>query len=174
MERVLYFDKEVEIIERGNKFSRIQNIDNPTSARTVSTAYLKTLRFSRNRDSFGVSIPRPRLTLSPTNFARLCEIFRQDSNFSMPLSVAPEQEDAVMDEIENAADGLTIASHRKLAPSYDVVFSASAEVDTLLEGSGGHAGPYFDSAALRVFNGPRKAFYNVFLDAGFKPSLIGG
>ena len=168
----LYFNKEVEVIERGNKFSRIQDINNPSSARTVSTDYLKPprVRASETRRANGA---RPQLSISPINFTRLCDIFRADPNFSMPISVRPDQKDNVADEIPSAEDGMTIASHRKLANSYDVVFSESSEVSLLLEGSGGHAGPYFDSSELRVFNGPRKAFYNLLLDAGFKPTTMG-
>lgn len=172
MQHALFFDKEVEVIARGEKFSRIQNLNDPRSARTVSTQYLKPLRYKAAGPARAAATRRV-LTLSPANFDRLCEIFRQDPNFSMPISVRADQEDGVVDEIPFAEDGITIASERKLAVSQDVVFSASVEVDMLLKDSGGHAGPYFNHLVLRVFNGPRKAFYGMLLDAGFKPTHMG-
>ena len=173
MEKALYFDKEVEVITRGIMFSQIQNVGDPSSARTASTANLKPLRYQvmRGHGSW-VTKTRRQLTISPANFVRLCEIWRRDPNFSMPISISPAQEKDVVDEIPSADEGITIASERKLAPSYDVVFSANLEVYALLEESGGHAGPYFDSPDLRVFNGPRKAMYNALLDAGFVPTRM--
>ena len=112
------------------------------------------------------------LTISPTNFQRLCDIFRADKNFSMPISAPPAQKDAVVDEIPNAEEGITLASTHKMFTSYDVVFSDDPEVDALLEGSGGRAGPFFNHPVIRVFNGPRKELYNALLDAGFKPTHL--
>jgi hypothetical protein len=176
MDKALYFGKEVEVLERGVTFSRIQNPNDPSSARGgISSKYLDPWRdMTAKKTGIGFTKARPILTINPKNFARLCEIFRQDPNFSMPISVHPDQEDAVLDEVPSAEDGLSIASRRKLANSYDVVFSNNPVVDALLGGSGGHAGPYFDNPEIRVFNGPRKAFYNALLAAGFKPTYMGG
>jgi len=113
------------------------------------------------------------LTLSPEKRARLILKLRNDPNFSMPISAAPDQEDTVTDEITNADEGLTIASSQKLFPSHDIVFSADPKIDEILEGSGGQAIPFFNSKVLRLFKGPRKAMYNLLLDAGFKPTRMG-
>lgn len=173
MERAMYFGKEVEVIERGNKFSKIQNVDDPSSARTVSTEYLKSIRTTAGVSRAHKSRPLLTMNSNDANFIRLCDIFRQDPNFSMPISIREDQEHDVLDEISHAEDGITIASNRKLAPSHDITFSASSEVDALLKGSGGYAGPFYNSNTMRVFHGPRKAFYGMLLDAGFTPTRIG-
>ena len=119
------------------------------------------------------SVSRKTFSLSPEKKSRLVDIFTVDPKFSMPISAPPEQEDAVNDEITNASDGLTIASPQKMFTSYDTVFSFNSEVNDILEGSGGEAIPYFDSRVICLFKGPRKAFYNFLLDAGFKPTRMG-
>jgi hypothetical protein len=111
---------------------------------------------------------------NPVKFNRLCEIWRADKKFNMPISVPPSRKAAVMDDISSAEGGITVASERKLFTSYDVVFSPNAEVDLILEGSGAKAGPYYDSKVLRVLNGPRIAVYTALLDAGFKPTHLEG
>lgn len=169
METALYYGKEVEVIARGQMFSKVQNIGDPSSARTASTASLKPVLIKKVRQGFMARRP---LTISDFAFDQLCEIWGRDPNFSMPISVSPDQENDVLDEVPDAEDGLTEASHRKLAPSYDIVFSTDPAVDGLLAGTGGHAGPYYDSPVLRVFHGPRKAMYDKLLVKGFKPTRM--
>jgi hypothetical protein len=90
----------------------------------------------------------------------------------MPISVPPEQEELVQDEISHAEDGITVASDRKSHTSYDIVFSANPEIDTLLAGSGAYTRPFFNSDVLVLLHGPRKAFYHMLLDLGFQPSHL--
>lgn len=123
--------------------------------------------------SLGPRGPRAQLALAPDAISGLVKIFQNDPNFKMPISAPPDQENAVIDEIPSAEEGLTIATGQKLYTSYDVVYTTDAQVDALLAGSGGHSEPWFDSDHLSFFNGPRKAFYNTLLDAGCKPTRLG-
>jgi hypothetical protein len=109
---------------------------------------------------------------SPQVKDRLKEIFKGDVNFCMPLSVAPDQRDAVEDEITGAENGLTVATNRKLHPSHDVVFSKSDEVDFLLQGTGVYTRPFFDRENVVLAHGARKAFFLMLCDLGFEPSRL--
>lgn len=111
--------------------------------------------------------------LPPEKQTRLVGILRSDPNFAMPISVPPAQEDDVKDEIVNAEDGLTVATSRKLATSYDVVFSANPEIENLLEGSGAYCRPFFSNQDLVLLHGARRDFYFMLLDQGFQPTHMG-
>ena len=115
---------------------------------------------------------RTHLNLFDEKQARLVEIFSSDPRFRMPISSPPEQEDAVVDEISHAEEGLTVASDRKSFVSYDTVFSTSEEVSILLAGSGAYAAPYFDSKEISLLHGCRKEFYLMLIKHGLTPSLL--
>jgi hypothetical protein len=110
------------------------------------------------------------ISFGGSDWNRLVEILRNDPLFSLPVSVPPENVGELGDDEERAA---TISSERKLATSYDIVFSINLEAAELIKKLGGYVKPfYMQPDKLYLFHGPRKAFYDALRNEGFLPTKL--
>lgn len=110
-------------------------------------------------------------SLDSLAWERICEIFKNDVNFRMPVSVPPDQRQDTEDEI-GSDEGTTVATERKLMTSYDVIYSYSLEIVSLLETVGIQSKPFFKHENICLAHGHRKAFYFKLLELGFSPSKL--
>jgi hypothetical protein len=97
-------------------------------------------------------------TANPILWDEIVSILKTDPNFKTSVSVSPEDEYLVEDEM-GAVENLTVASENKLAISYDVRYSTDEKLVNLLQQVGIESHPFFGSKFISLAHGPRKEFY---------------
>jgi hypothetical protein len=96
--------------------------------------------------------------VNPILWDEIVSILKTDPNFKTSVSVSPEDEYLVEDEM-GAVENLTVASENKLAISYDVRYSTDEKLVNLLQQVGIESHPFFGSKFISLAHGPRKEFY---------------